>query len=79
MGAVVEGGLTVAEVLSQWPATIPVFLRYHTACVGCVMARFETLDEVAAIYGLDQSQFVAELRRAATEPPVYPSQEENNH
>lgn len=72
MGAVVHGGLTVAEVLSQWPATIPVFLRHQTACVGCVMARFETLDEVAAIYGLDQRQFVAELRRAAEpEPPAH--------
>lgn len=55
--------LTVAEVMDRWPQTIPVFFRYRMACVGCPIARFETLAEVAAIYGLNLSRFLNELEQ----------------
>ncbi|RIK53828.1 MAG: hypothetical protein DCC57_07750 [Chloroflexi bacterium] len=63
------GDLTVAETLARWPATISVFMRYGTACVGCVMAPFETVDEVAVIYSLDREQLLADLR-AAVDPGI---------
>jgi hybrid cluster-associated redox disulfide protein len=53
----------VAEVLAQWPQTIPVFVRHRMGCVGCSMARFETLADSACIYGLSISQFLDELRQ----------------
>jgi hybrid cluster-associated redox disulfide protein len=53
--------LRVAEVLERWPETIPVFCRYRMACVGCPIAPFETVAEVAAIYGLDVTRFLNEL------------------
>jgi hybrid cluster-associated redox disulfide protein len=56
--------LTVAEVLDCWPQTIPVFLHYQMACVGCVMASFDTLADVAAIYGLHLDRFLEELQQA---------------
>jgi hybrid cluster-associated redox disulfide protein len=43
--------LTVTSVLSRWPQTIPIFLRHRMACVGCPIAPFETLTDVAAIFG----------------------------
>ena len=52
---------TVDEVLDRWPETIPTFFRYRMACVGCPMAPFETLVEVADIYGLDVDCFLSEL------------------
>jgi hybrid cluster-associated redox disulfide protein len=55
--------LTVAEVLDRWPQTIPVFLHHRMACAGCVMAPFETLADVAAIYGLQLSRFLSELQQ----------------
>lgn len=60
-----NGNLTVAETLIRWPATISVFMRYGTACVGCVMAPFETLDEVASIYRLDRAQLLRDLTEAS--------------
>lgn len=60
--------LTVAEVLARWPQTAPVFLRHRMACVGCPMAPFETLTDVAAIYGLHLSHFLAELQRIIQSP-----------
>ncbi len=59
------GDLTVEQTLARWPATIPVFLRHGTACVGCVMAPFETIDEIAAIYGLERDRLLDDLRAAA--------------
>lgn len=59
-----EAGLTVAQLLTRWPQTIAVFTRHHMACVGCPIAAFETVAEVAAIYHLDLPCFVAELQQA---------------
>jgi hybrid cluster-associated redox disulfide protein len=56
--------LTVAEVMDRWPETVPIFFRYRMACVGCPIAPFETLADVAAIYGLDMQCLVNELRQA---------------
>ncbi|NJO82146.1 MAG: DUF1858 domain-containing protein [Blastochloris sp.] len=55
---------TVAELLANWPATIAVFLRRRMACVGCVMARFETLHEAAASYHIPTDELRAEIRAA---------------
>jgi hybrid cluster-associated redox disulfide protein len=59
-----EVNLTVAEVLARWPQTIPVFIHHRMACVGCVMAPFETLIEVALVYHLDLDCFMRELQQA---------------
>jgi hybrid cluster-associated redox disulfide protein len=57
-------GLLVADVLSRWPQTAPVFLRRRLACVGCSLARFEQVADVAAIYDLDLAAFLQELQQA---------------
>ncbi len=57
-------GLTVSEVLGRWPQAIPVFLSHRMACVGCAAAPFETVAEVAGIYGLPLEGFLDELIEA---------------
>ncbi|MEJ2561030.1 MAG: hypothetical protein P8186_33385 [Anaerolineae bacterium] len=42
---------------------MPIFLRYRMVCVGCPIAPFETLAEVAAIYDLDLNRFLSELEQ----------------
>lgn len=58
-----EADLTVAEVLARWPQTIPIFIRHRMACVGCTIAPFETLIEVADIYQLELDSFLQELQQ----------------
>lgn len=53
--------LTVAETLRRWPQVTRVFLAHRMACPGCAMARFDTLADVAAIYGLVTSRFLGEI------------------
>jgi hybrid cluster-associated redox disulfide protein len=53
----------VADVLHCWRETIPVFLRHQMACIGCPMARFETLEGAAAVYELELEPFLEELQQ----------------
>ena len=47
--------MAVGDVLEKWPETVPVFQELKMACVGCAMAPFDTLDDVATIYKVDLS------------------------
>lgn len=53
--------MTVAEILEAWPETVKVFQRFKTACVGCAMAPFDTVEDVARIYTLDLAELMAAL------------------
>lgn len=55
--------LTVATVLERWPETVVVFQELKTACVGCAMAPFDTLEDVARIYDMDLSRLLDALQR----------------
>lgn len=56
--------MTVAEVLEAWPETVEVFQALKTACVGCVMAPFDTLSDVARIYELDLDSVMEMMHQA---------------
>jgi hybrid cluster-associated redox disulfide protein len=54
----------VADLLDSWPAAVPVFLKHRLGCVGCAMAPFDTLADVARVYQLNPQVFLAELEGA---------------
>ncbi len=56
--------MTVAEVLELWPETVPVFQQLKTDCVGCAMAPFDTLSDVATIYEIEHSNMLEALTTA---------------
>jgi hybrid cluster-associated redox disulfide protein len=70
--------------MQRWPATVPVFIRYCLACVGCPFAPFETLAEIPTIYGVPLGDFIRELQqtidstRNPTEPTALSQQEETH-
>ena len=55
-------------VMTEYPETVPVFLRWRMHCVGCPIARFESIAEACANYQHPVEGFVAELRTAASRP-----------
>jgi hybrid cluster-associated redox disulfide protein len=57
--------LTVEEALQKGQQTPRVFIEHKTACVGCYLMHFCTLEDVAKTYGLPLEDFLDELRRAA--------------
>jgi len=60
----VRAQMTISDLMTRWRETIPVFLLHRMACVGCPMAPFETLENVAAVYGLKLDAFLDELDQA---------------
>ena len=57
--------LPLADLMTEWPQTIPVFLRHQMLCVGCLVGPFHTVTDACAEYHLDQDMFLAELMQAA--------------
>lgn len=53
--------LTVEQLFDRWPQTMNVFVRLRFACVGCVIAPFDTLEDVAKNYDMPQEELLAEL------------------
>jgi len=51
--------LTVSEIMRRWPATMRLFIDEHLLCVGCPIAPFHTLTEVAREHGVDYDNLVA--------------------
>jgi len=56
--------LNIAEVLRRWPRTARVFIHRRMACVGCPIARFESVADAAEAYHLPPTELVDALRRA---------------
>lgn len=56
--------IAMTDLMAAWPQVIPLLLDRRMACVGCCMARFETLADAAAIYGMDLERLLSDLERA---------------
>lgn len=54
--------LSLADVMSNWPETIPVFIRHRMLCVGCLVSPFHTIMDACRAYTLDLDQFLQELQ-----------------
>ena len=54
----------VAEVIERCAGASVVFSRFRMACVGCAMAPFETLNDVATVYRVRPETLLREFRRA---------------
>ena len=55
---------SVAQTLAVNGVAV-VFIRRHTTCVGCDLARFCTLRDVAQAYSLPLDDLLEELEQAA--------------
>ncbi len=53
--------LTVQQLLDRWPQAAPYFLHHRLACIGCPMAKFDTLHDVARNYHLNLPDLLSDL------------------
>jgi hybrid cluster-associated redox disulfide protein len=68
-GKTISLSMTVAEVLSEFPAAASAFVARRLGCVGCDMAAFETIDDVAANYRLNAAELLSDIRKASRQKP----------
>ncbi len=60
--ALITGSMTLGEVITGYPGTIPVMLKYGLHCIGCHVAASETVEQGAAAHGLSKEKAKALLR-----------------
>jgi len=51
--------LTVSEIMRHWPAAMRLFIDRRLLCVGCPIAPFHTLTDVAREHGVDRDELLA--------------------
>jgi hybrid cluster-associated redox disulfide protein len=56
--------MSIAEVISRYPETIPVLMKTGMHCLGCPMAMQETLEEGLSAHGLDADKIIEELNKS---------------
>ncbi|MBB5692370.1 DUF1858 domain-containing protein [Muricoccus pecuniae] len=66
--AAITPEMPVEQVMRDWPATVPVFVRRHMHCVGCAVSPFHSVAEASAEYRLSLPDLLAELKAAAGTP-----------
>jgi hybrid cluster-associated redox disulfide protein len=53
----------VDDLVTRYPSTASVFIKHRMVCVGCEVARFETLAEACQIYRKPLEPLLNDLRR----------------
>jgi hybrid cluster-associated redox disulfide protein len=56
--------MSVDEIMRKWPATVPVMLKYQMLCVGCPVGVCHNVHDACRAHGVNEAEFLAELRRA---------------
>jgi hybrid cluster-associated redox disulfide protein len=56
----------IDQVLNEYPAAAQVFLTWGMHCVGCPIARFESIADACRIYQRPLDRFLAELQVACS-------------
>lgn len=56
--------LTLADLMTQWPQTIRVFLKHGMLCVGCLVNPYHTISDACLEYDLDETALLEELKSA---------------
>ncbi|HUZ02662.1 MAG TPA: DUF1858 domain-containing protein [Thermomicrobiaceae bacterium] len=61
----IRADTTIDALLDHFPRAAAVFVRRRMHCVGCPLARFETVGDACAIYRQPVDAMLGDLRRAA--------------
>lgn len=60
----ISGDMTISEVVTHYPETMPVFMQHGMTCFGCPMALMETVAQGAEAHGMDAEDLVEALNKA---------------
>ena len=56
--------MPIGDVLKQYPKALRVFLSHGLMCVGCAVARFESIRDGATAHGIDVDALIKDLNQA---------------
>ena len=53
--------MSIMEVVTNYPDTVPVFMQSGMGCIGCAAAHFENIEQGAMAHGIDIDALMAGL------------------
>lgn len=56
----------VDDLMTEYPATIPVFLRHHAHCIGCPVGALHNVADACREHGVPVDVLVRELNAAVS-------------
>lgn len=56
---------TIGDVLKIKPEAVPVLMEIGMHCIGCPASAGETVEEAAAVHGVDADDLVARMNAAS--------------
>ena len=65
--ATVNKEMTIAEVLNVDRHTAPIFLSFGMHCLGCPVSTGESIQDAAAVHGIDADKLIEELNKFIAE------------
>ena len=54
-------GVSIMEVVTNYPDTVPVFMQAGMGCIGCAAAHFENIEQGAMAHGIDIDELITAL------------------
>lgn len=64
MAEKITKNMSLKDIISKYPETFEIFMKYGLHCIGCHMAQFENLEEGAKAHGIDVDKLVKDLNEA---------------
>ena len=52
--------MSIGEVVTNFPQTIPVFMKHGLHCIGCHVAEWESIEQGAIGHGIDIKKLIEE-------------------
>ena len=56
--------MSITEIIEHYPQAHGVFMKYNLGCIGCIAARFETLEDGLIAHGINVEDFLKEINKA---------------
>ena len=53
--------MSIMEVVTNQPDTVPVFMQSGMGCIGCAAAHFENIEQGALAHGIDVDELITAL------------------
>ena len=66
MAKQVSKDMLISELLEVDPGIVPILMAAGMGCIGCPSAQGESLEEAAAVHGIDGEALVARIKEYLT-------------
>ena len=53
--------MSIMEVVTNYPDTVPVFMQSGMGCIGCAAAHFVNIEQGAMAHGIDVDELITAL------------------